>query len=385
MKLEQGKTFSDKLYCTSPFNSLFIQVDGMASSCCASSYNWGNIKRQSIDDIINGDIAQDVRKDILAGNKTRYCDTCVRQEGFSGTSERTHFSEFLVDTDKEFELKSLDLRWSNICNFSCMYCTEDFSSSWAKKKGLPSKVENLKYQDNILKYIENNKNKVGKILLAGGEPLLQMQNEKLLDIVSPHTRLTIITNMGIDLKKSLMFKKISKLKNVLWSISIENYKDEFEYVRQGGSWQRLLDNINYIREVAPHQEINFLSVFSIFTIENLVDFIKFAESQNVNILWQSVFGNGFALHPEYFSNKVRSYIISKLDDVCNMDFKIDFNKVYLKGYRDKIEEMMNNNTPYIEVDKKFRNFIKLNEEKYNDNNFKFELLWPELDSIISKD
>jgi len=384
MKLQQGKTFSDKLYCTSPFNSLFVQIGGTASSCCASTYNWGNIKRETVEDIINSDTAKDVRTSVLNGEMTRYCDNCVRQEGFSGTSEREHFSEFLVDTEKEFELKSLDLRWSNVCNFSCMYCNQDFSSSWAKKKGLKTNTENLKEQDNILSYIEKNNQKIGKIMLAGGEPLLQMQNEKLLDIVSPKTRLTIITNLGVDLKKSLMFEKISKMKDVLWSISIENYTDEFEYVRQGGNWQRLLDNINYIRENTNH-DISFLSVFSIFTIENVDKFIRFAESQNIDILWQSIVGNGKALHPEFFSNNVRKYIVDRLDEIIKMNASINFNKEYLEGYRLNIIKMMNNDVSYKEVDLKFRKFIEKNETLYNSpNTKKFGELWPVLDSIIQK-
>lgn len=383
MKYQQGKTFSDKVYCSSPFNSIFLQVNGRVSSCCASTYNWGNINYESLDEIIHSDTAQDVRKDVLSGNKTNYCDNCVRQENFSGTSERTHFQEFVVDTDKEFELKSLDLRWSNICNFSCMYCNENFSSTWAKKKGLKANTDNLKLQDNILNYVDKHKSKIGKIMLAGGEPLLQMQNEKLLNLLPNHTRITIITNLGVDLSKSSLFKKFAERENILWSISLENFKQEFEYVRQGGDWNRLLENIKYIKENTNHK-ITFLSVFSIFTIENLDKFIKFADNQKIDILWQSIDGNGFALHPEFFSNKVRKYIVQRIDEITKIKTEINYNKEYLIGYRDKIKSMIEKNEEYNEVDLKFRKFIEKNENKFNTTTYKFEEMWPILNNLIKK-
>ena len=106
-----------------------------------------------------------------------------------------------VDLNKEFELKTLDIRWSTICNFSCIYCNEDWSSTWAKKKNLPIVSDNLTISNDILNYIEKNSNTIDSIMVAGGEPLLQMQNERLFDILPSDTKIMLISNLGIDLKK----------------------------------------------------------------------------------------------------------------------------------------------------------------------------------------
>ena len=306
----QGKKIGDKYYCSSPFNSIFLDTYANVSSCCAGTEMWGDLRKESIEDIINSEIATNIRNDVRNGDVTSYCSQCSKNEKDSTNSQRGHFDYIDIDTSVEFELKTLDVRWSNICNFSCIYCNEDFSSTWAKKKSISVPNDNLKKQEELLDYIEKNGgDKIKKIMMAGGEPLLQTQNNKLVDLVPNDTQITIISNMGVDLKKSSIFKKLSKMPNITWSISMENVEDEYEYIRQGGNWEQMKSNIKYIKSNTTHI-VNLLSIFNSFTIPNISKFINFAESNNVNIIWQPIL-----FYEQMNPYKMSNDIIKYYDDV----------------------------------------------------------------------
>ena len=78
--MKQGNTFKDKLYCTSPFNSLFIKPNGDVSSCCAGTIPWGNIKDNTIEEIIHSETAIKLRNNVLNGIEDSYCNWCIQTE-----------------------------------------------------------------------------------------------------------------------------------------------------------------------------------------------------------------------------------------------------------------------------------------------------------------
>ena len=306
--MHQGKKIGDEYYCSSPFNSIFLDTHGDVSSCCAGVGRWGDSRQESLEDIIHSQLAKNIRNDVKNGVVNSYCSRCHNIEKNQSPSQRTHFDYIDIDTSKDFELKTLDVRWSNICNFSCIYCNEDFSSTWAKKKQINIPTGNLTNQDTLLEYIEKEGGGgIQKIMMAGGEPLLQTQNNKLLDLVSIDTHITIITNMGIDLSKSVIFEKLSKMPNIIWSISMENVNSQYEYIRQGGNWELLLNNIKYIKENTKHT-INLLSVYNSLTIPLINDFIKFAEKNRLNIIWQPIL-NFEVMNPYTMKNNIIKYYI----------------------------------------------------------------------------
>ena len=375
----QGKTFKDKYYCSSPFNSIFIDTHGGVASCCAGKYVYGNLKEATLEELVNSPTAKALRNNVSNGICDSYCSRCVREEDYAGHSQRNHFDGIDIDVSKDFELKTLDLRWSSLCNFSCVYCDERFSSSWAKKKGLGLVKENLDNQDSIFDFIEKQSSTIEKIMLAGGEPLLQMQNDKLLDIIPKETQITIISNLGLDLQKSNIFKKLSKMPNILWAISMENIGEQFEYVRQGGMWDRMLSNIKYIKENTYH-DINFLSICNVLSLSQLHDFLLFADSREIRIpvMWQSIEGVDGVLHAENFSSNVKKYLIDKIENLPYLEKPQNLQIDYLKQFVNKLKQP-NKSEP---IDLKFREFVKNQESKYSTHKKTFSELWPELDSII---
>ena len=390
----QGKTFKDKYFCSSPFNSLFIDVHGGVSSCCSGTYTWGNHlnrnpkePKRTIKEIINSEDAQNIRDDIANAKINSYCDGCAKEENIFGLSQRGHFDRVKINPNK-FELRTLDLRWSNLCNFSCIYCDEDFSSSWAKKKGMGLNKENVTSQKQIFELIEESADTIEKIMLAGGEPLLQMQNDKLLDIVRKDTNITIITNLGVELEKSNIFKKLKDFDNIIWAVSMENVGEQFEYVRQGGNWDRMKNNLELIKNTNPNHNYNFLSVMNILSLSQLHEFVSFSNEVEIPITWQYINGNGDVLHPEMFSKNVKDYLINKIETIPTFEKYVEFNKQSLTSLSDKIKNSKDfanwEEVQEEDIDLDFRKYINIQDSQYNELSKGFGELWPELDKLIQK-
>ena len=380
--MKQGNTFKDKLYCTSPFNSLFIKPNGDVSSCCAGTIPWGNIKDNTIEEIIHSETAIKLRNNVLNGIEDSYCNWCIQTENNSCSSQRRGFSHLDVDLNRNFELKTLDIRWSTICNFSCIYCSEDWSSNWAHKKNLPIVSDNLKMSEDILNYIEKNNSNIDSIMVAGGEPLLQMQNEKLFSILPNTTKILLISNLGVDLKKSKIFNKLSQYKNIDWAVSLENVGNHFEYVRQGGSWDLIVSNLKHIQETTTHY-INFQCIFHILSLLKLKDLFNVAEKMGINIEWQIIGDNTLALDPLLYEGDIREKSISILDDVLNTNWSIQYNRDFLVNNLNNLKNNIGIN-PLNDVNKNMIEFINNQETLYNTSNHSFHELWPEFDNLFLK-
>lgn len=379
--MKQGTSFNDKLYCTSPFNSLFIGPNGDVASCCAGAIPWGNIKDDSIEAIINSETAINIRNNVLNGLPETYCKWCLKTEQSGCSSQRRGFAHLDVDLNKDFELKTLDIRWSSICNFSCIYCSEDWSSAWARKKNLSIVSDNLKISEDILNYIEKNNSHISNVMVAGGEPLLQIQNEKLFNILPDNTHILLISNLGIDLKKSKIFKKLSESKNVDWAVSMENIKNHFEYVRQGGNWELFVSNLKYIKETTNHY-INFQCIFHVLCILRLDELFNFAENMGINIEWQIIGDNTLTLDPLLYEDKIRDKCIEMIETVLDTEWTITYNREFLVT---NLHSLKNNEglNPLNDVKKNLVTYVNKQEKLYNTSNHKFNNLWPEFNNFFN--
>ena len=78
---------------------------------------------------------EDIRQKMLAGEKLPECSKCWREEEHRGYSYRTLMEQRLkisdVNPNAPFDLKYLEIFFSNLCNLSCRMCDITQSSQWA--------------------------------------------------------------------------------------------------------------------------------------------------------------------------------------------------------------------------------------------------------------
>ena len=152
----------DKNFCVIPWSGFELEPDGKIKNCIISADVIGDTHKQDIEDIISNN---PLRKRMLAGEYPTNCNGCYLQEknlkqNFDSISSRIYYTKqlankltpTLLDNDNNFELKHVDLRWSNLCNQACVYCGSSYSSKWAQELG--EKVSrNKKSTEKIKKYV----------------------------------------------------------------------------------------------------------------------------------------------------------------------------------------------------------------------------------------
>ena len=281
-----AKTYlTKKSFCVLPWTGVYIQPNGDVRNCAVTKDILGNINNDPLEGILVGSINTEIKTEMLGDVMRPACGQCHRLESnqknhFDQVSNRIWYIKKLKNTNlsvfddpKTFQLRMLDLRWKNTCNFACVYCDADLSSRWATELKKPQRIES----DALLKsldYIYSNLNNVEHIYLAGGEPLLIQENLVLLEkmlVINPNVELRINTNLSIV--NNEIYKLIQKFKNVHWTISVDNMGKDFEYLRYGGEWDTFVKNLKILSE--DFNTINFNAVWCVLNSKSVFDCIDY--------------------------------------------------------------------------------------------------------------
>ena len=271
-------------FCPMPWTGLMYNFDGDVKNCIRSAEVLGNIRDNTIEEIVLGD-NNSTRQSMIANRVLpTNCAPChdleVGKSGFDIISDRKFYIRELkqvpLDTYSRvpnFDLQTIDVRWTNLCNLACVYCGPRFSSRWASelnvKKEMPSDDQLTQFRDYIYKHAGQLKH----VYLAGGEPLLMKENLELLKKLNPDVNLRINTNLSkVD---TGVFDRVCEFKNVHWTVSVETTEKEFEYIRFGACWPDFLDNLNTIRKLDHKISFNMLwFLLNYDTVFDCVDYLK---------------------------------------------------------------------------------------------------------------
>ena len=299
---------TNRNFCPMPWTGLMYNFDGNVKNCIRSSAPIGNIQDQPIQDIVNNVKNIHTRFNMIINEPAPRCSPCYELEtaknSFDIISDRVFYLKELksvpldtYDQPTTFDLHTVDVRWSNLCNFSCVYCSSDFSSQWASELGIkidtPADTKKKEFKD----YIFNHAAQLKHVYLAGGEPLLMKENLEFLELLkekNPNINLRINTNLSkVDTR---IFDLICEFKNVHWTISVESMEQEYEYIRYGGKWIDFLYNLNIVRNLDHKVSFNMLHlVLNYQSIFDCVDYLKGLGFHN------NSFVIGALLQPDYLN------------------------------------------------------------------------------------
>ena len=302
-------------YCAAPWRGLHINPRGDVKTCCAGTPNMlGNLNSQSIQQVLNSNLMAEIRTSLAQGQAHDYCSNCVRAERFGADSERQWHNNVNPDFDyatagSQYHYPVIvDVRWNTTCNFSCNYCDPSASSKWAQLKQVAFKSGTRPYYEQVCDFLEQHHSHIHEVALVGGEPLLLPENERLLEVIPESAIVTLITNLNVDLQNNRIFRKLAQRNRVGWSMSFDNISDRFEYVRYGGSWGMLQENLKIIQGLMQShgQWGGVHAVYSIYNATRLVEFRQFVESAGATVLWQNLF------QPEYLDPFLHGPAVAEL-------------------------------------------------------------------------
>jgi len=349
----------------------------------------GNIKSKSIIGILESAELEKIKKDLSENRHNNNCDNCYNLEKNSGTTSlRNHFNSQYPDLDKG--LQFLDIRWSNLCNLSCVYCDSGQSSTWADKLNSDkTKTIRNSYDVELEEWVLAKSTQIHELILVGGEPLLMKQNISLLRKISDDARVSIITNLSYNLSTNpcaeLLFKRPSD--NTLWNISVENYGEKFEYIRTGADWTQFKNNLELLVERAPNT-VTLAMVYGIFSALNLFDTVKMYHDMGIKKIQINMLLKNTALDLFNFPISVIKIAKDQLQKVLDWQketYSIDYDLYKCRDIETiltKLDEILHNNKHQVISKTKFISEI----EKYDQwTKHKFADLWANEYNLILKE
>ena len=287
-------------FCPAPFEHVIIYGDEVMT-CCKTKVPIGNLKDNTLKEIYEGPIIEQVRQQFLNNEKPTQCKNCWKEENETGLPANVRVSvckmskdTWTEDSIKKPRIKFLDVVWSNKCNFACMGCTPLLSSTinklfkeqYSKLYGKLDKDYFVDYQDwetnvdHIKSYIEEYGDELHYIHFQGGEPFLNNSLFDILDLMIEkqmfktkilfHTNGSVSkTHKGKDLIKEYLAKWGEQARV---NFSLDGIGTRGEYIRYGyrqKTWERnFAKSYNNIRTSIATRA----NVFNILHLEELASY-----------------------------------------------------------------------------------------------------------------
>ena len=370
-------------FCYAPWTNVHINTTGRYKTCCAGTDEIGDLRIIPIKDLLSSTTLNGIKSSLHQNQTNQNCTVCARQEQHSSVSERTWYNNIAEHQSIELDqlsaqqIQNLDIRWSNTCNLSCVYCDHEASSQWAALKRQP--VERLDYTNTLpglLEFIDSNRATIKNLALLGGEPLLQKENDALLDVIANHVHINIITNLSVPLENNRIFHKLLAKDNVMWDISFETVEDRFEYVRHGSSWPLMLKNIQYLKQAIknkPGHNIGITSQYSVYNAMNLSELHQyFADNDLPMMRWNELH------YPDVLSvSSLPKHYLNKAIAELELSKQYHYMPVQERFLADMANSLQNINSLSQDCNKLYQWHSTQEQTYWPDTKLKFEDLWPE--------
>lgn len=392
--------------CILPWLYLQIEPNGNVHPCCVNDYEFGKIKKQSLEEIWNGDIIKEFRLSLLRGEFPESCLPCIQAEEVGLVSIRSlynkifedSFEEALENTNEDGSLKvnkfkGYHFRISNKCNFKCRMCDANSSSSFTGEI-----IEHSKDLD-LDAFIENNIDDLEVISFAGGETLIMDEHyellQKLIDRGKTNIHIEYSTNMSILKYKShnvLDYWNKWNPEKLFVGASIDEIGERAEYLRKGTKWEIVERNLKLISKQPFHREIHtVVSCLNVFRLPEIVQHLtdigyidpqKFLDERHKNTALQFHFIDGGSseaplslwILPEQFKNKTKEKLQS-------------FVKEYNSRYETDISPMFNPILSFLNKEtnqKVVRDFLVKNTQMDKERGENLFKTFPEFIDILDE-
>lgn len=285
--MQQIDLEKNKAFCILPFVHLHVNEKNDVKLCCLGD-NKGIKKYTNNFDFVNDPDLQEIRKNLINGERIDHCKNCYEFEDSGADSSRLRDTKEWTQKlnlnyyeDIITNLVYYDIRNDNLCNLACRMCNPQFSSKLEKEyKSIgwiwPAEPKSFGFNDVV------NLNTVQKIYVAGGEPSLMPEFRNFLKSALEAGRTDVdirmntnATNLNKDYRQLLSY-----FKNLNIVISIDGYSEINQYIRWPADWNTIIDNIRGLEQITNNLAFNI--TVSIWNISNLSKLILFLEKEFSN-------------------------------------------------------------------------------------------------------
>lgn len=378
-----------KYYCSAPWKGVTVRENGNVLTCCVGTKVLGNLRDQSIQEIMDSPALQAIKDDMLSNVDNDNCRMCKSQERINNyATVRNHYVKYYPLVNDDFSLEFLDIRWNNKCNLGCVYCDPEFSSVWEERKQRTNKQSARKdYQDDLLAWVLDKSQSIRELSLVGGEPLLMKQNYELFRTLPVDAQVSMITNLSYDLESLPCIDDLLRrpAHKIIWNVSLENTHEKFEYIRNGASWDQVVKNFKFLVKHWP-TTVSINMVYGLFSAFDLPATAQTLSELGVNKINLMPIGRHTEMNLSYMPAAIREQAVDSLEQLVlehQQRMGVDAELYPIEGLEEIRSGLQNSNNSSVTRDqvlKKIRWFD--NWQKAN----KFADLWPNvMDKINTLD
>ena len=283
---------NSETFCMHPFTGLATREDGGICVCCRS-HPIGFIQDAPLEYHWNSETMQRIRRQVLRGERPKECEPCfaledqgvesLRQRHIAGKIPEARINlypdalkKMHHDFTMPFEIPTMELKLNNLCNLKCRMCHPMDSTSWndwdqveefyerdnnimfhiVNEHNLKNKPFLDKFQDNPEWWasLEKNLPHFRRVEFAGGEPLMDPQHYRILDMLKPYAKdievkyATNLSTLGIKGGRSV-HEYWPNFRSIAVNVSIDGIGPVYNYIRGNGDWDALVHNIQEIQKI----------------------------------------------------------------------------------------------------------------------------------------
>ncbi|GAB5538268.1 MAG: hypothetical protein Salg2KO_03710 [Salibacteraceae bacterium] len=395
-------------FCMMPFVHMHVSQHGTVTPCCQAPWQkelaFGDANESSLDEIWNGEAMNAFRAKMIKGQRDVRCERCYEKEASGWKTLRSitneNFKEHLDrvrsasadgrlnETNQDYRPVYYDLRFSNVCNYRCRICGPWSSSKWHKDaKGLgmtdndSSLTQAVPDSSSLLSQFEANIENVEEVYFAGGEPMIMDEHYQMLEILVKHkkhqTRLMYNTNFSVLAHKQWDVLEFWKhFDHINLAASLDAMGPRAEILRKEQSWSGILQNLQILKDRAPHVRFMISPTVYVLNILHLTDFHK--KMVLDRYITAEDFVPSLLIQPEYYNIRCLPSSIKKqiernihehlnwlMDQSCENDEKM----VYVKQtYTNLLEHMNHEDRTHLlpELKKRTTSLDKIRNEQLSE-------------------
>ena len=392
------------VFCMIPWIHMHAFPDGRAYPCCLGDdqHPIGNFKQDSMETVWNQAAYKTMRKNMLEERPCKECSKCYEQEraGFMSMRNSTNknFGQHISIVDQtqsdgafpEFKLRYYDIRFSNLCNFTCRTCGGWFSSSWYTeeeelygKRNYPKIMFAGRTETDMWEQLEPHIPYLEQVYFAGGEPMIMEEHYRILkELVKREmfdVKLIYNTNFSrLTLKDDNVLDYWRLFNNVSIGASLDGMGPRAEYIRKGTKWDQIERNREQMLSACPNTDFYVSSTVSLYNVLHITDFHRqwvdrgFLKAQdwNINIL-QGPERDRIDVLPQVYKDQAADKIREHIAWLKPQDHL----QRATSGY-EGIINFMNNDRSHL-----LKEFFRVNDTHDQYRNEQFETVFPELKDL----
>lgn len=307
-------------FCAKAFSGLSITPSGACAPCCLFEKMIAKpdgqiykIWEDDVDQIYNSKFMQDVRSQMLRGEKIDACKQCYQAETNGGYSLRKQANDTEIDSDLKLDAYSkqtpayLDLKLNNKCNLKCRMCQprdsqliyNEFKKIRQKDSGfglfsnanlndpdihIPlEEIPDWSNSESFFSIFRKLLPSIKKISVVGGEPLLLDEVYKLIDICVEEGFASKIFLVFTSNLMHVPYDKISanfhKFKKVLFNISLDATDEHLYYIRFPSVFSKIDKHFKELYELRSKGNVAFqftptIQVYNILYVDKVYRYVE---------------------------------------------------------------------------------------------------------------